>query len=187
MAMNAGNTIIPGRGAVFIAPVGTPIPDYNTINPNLDTGAWKSVGHTSRDNAVSLTQDGGESETRGSWWDDSIATTTSPVTRTLTVNTLEIGAEQLNLAFNGQLETDSVTGSYKVPAAILPTEQAVFVLAVQGSKRLGVYFSRVSLSVGEMPTFDPESFFEIQLVGQILVDNDGEYINILHESLDKTP
>ena len=62
MGFNANATTIPGKGTVLVAPPDTAAPtDYETLDPTGTLpGGWEALGHTSRDNNVSLSKSGGD-------------------------------------------------------------------------------------------------------------------------------
>jgi hypothetical protein len=180
-APNASNVIIPGKGAIFVATAGTTPPDYKTVTPAVPGTGWTCLGHTSVENNVELSKDGGEATTYDSWWEGGIEVTYSATTWSITVGALEVTKDNFDLAFNGKAGT---TGGYLVPADIQATQKAMFVIAVQGTKRLGLYIPKVSLSLGDAPAFDREALFEIPLSGNILADN-GNVMQWFHASLDK--
>lgn len=183
---NAANVIIPGRGAVFTAAPGIDsIPDYKTISPDAPGTGWTSLGHTSVDNAVSLGTDGGDATTYDSWWQAAIAVTYASKTWTVTVNPLEISPGTLDLAFGGALETSSDNGGYIVPADVIAVEKALFILALQGTKRMGLFLPRVSITLGDAPTFDPTKLLEIPLTANVLAEDSWGLMEWFHPALDK--
>lgn len=185
-APSASNIIIPGKGAIFKGAVGADVPNYKTLSPlGTQTGGWSCLGHTSKENMVSLSKDGGDVTSFDSWWEAAIDVQRAPLTWGVTVNTLEVTKDNFDLAFNGKLETESETGGYLVPADIQATEIALFILAMQGTKRMGLYIPRVSISLGDAPSFDAEALFELPLSASIL-SYEGNVIEWFHPSLDKT-
>jgi hypothetical protein len=183
-APSASNIIIPGRGAIFTGAVGATPPDYHILDPYTPPADWDSLGHTSVENNVSLSKDGGEATQFDSWWDVAIAIQRSPLNWSLTVGALELRKSNLDLAFGGKLETESTTGSYVVPSDIKAVDKALFVLAVQGDKRMGLYLPAVSITLGDAPSFDREALFELPLAGSIL-SHESRVMQWFHPSLDK--
>lgn len=181
---NAGNVIIPGRGAIFTAAPGATPPDYHTLTPLNPPVAWSSLGHTSVENNVALSKDGGEATFYDSWWEAAIAVTKSPTNWSVTVGALELSKNTFDLAFSGELEEATATGGYLVPSDITSVNKALFILALQGEKRMGLYLPSVSVSLGDAPSFDREALFEIPLSASILSYN-GNSMEWFHPSLDK--
>jgi hypothetical protein len=186
-APDSSNVIIPGRGAIFVAPVGTAFPNYKTVTPTNVTGPWVCIGHTSVDNQVALSKDGGDSTTYDSWWANGIEATYAPNVWSLTANALEMTKANFDLAFNGTQETTSTTGGYLVPANVQAVNMALFVLAVSGSgtKRMGLGLFQASITLGDAPEFDREALFELPLAAQVLANADGNVMEWFHPKLDK--
>jgi hypothetical protein len=175
MAFNAAATTIPGKGTVLVAAPDTAAPtNYLTLDPTAGgpTGpipgatGWSALGHTSRDNNVSLSKDGGDVTSVGSWWDEVIRSTRAATNWTATVNSIQIDATTLGLAFGGGT-LDTVAGSYDV-GDIVPQDKALFILVVDnGGQRLGLYIPNTSVSIGDAPEFTIDAFMEIQLSAAI--------------------
>lgn len=168
MGMNAANVMIPGRGAIFTAePLTTP-PDYKMMTPDTPGEGWTCLGHTSKDNSVALSKSGGDVTSFDSWWTSALAVIYGSNTWNITVGALQIDTGTLDLAFNGTLDPED--GGYIVPAAVEAVDKALFVLAMQGNKRMGLYLPKVSITLGDAPTFDPTKLFEVPLSAAVLAD-----------------
>lgn len=166
--MNAANVMIPGRGAIFTAAPLAAAPSYKTMSPDTPGAGWTCLGHTSKENAVALSKSGGESTTFDSWWTAALAVMYSSTNWAITVGALQIDTGVLDLAFNGTLDTD---GGYIVPAAVEAVDRALFVLALQGTKRMGLYLPKVSVTLGDAPSFDPSKLFEVPLSAAVLAED----------------
>jgi len=192
MAFNSAATTIPGKGTVLVAdPDETPPVDYLTLDPtgSLTTAApgWEVLGHTSRDNNVSLSKDGGDVSSVGSWWDEVLRSTRAATNWNVTVNSIQIDALTLGLAFGGGT-LNTTTGYYDV-GDIVPQSKSLFILVVDnGGNRLGLYIPNTSVSVGDAPEFSIDSFFEIQLNAAIQNSGTtGKKFRWYHPSLVVTP
>lgn len=167
MGLSAGSVIIPGKGTVFTGPPNAVPPVKSTLDPaapSTYTG-WDNLGHTSRDNAVALSKEGGDATNLGSWWDPNLVSNRDAVTWSFTVNALQLDLLTLQLAFpSGRVSG----GKFVIPSGGGSTEQAVYILCIDGTKRMGLYFPRASISLGEAPSISTDSFFEIQLAGSLL-------------------
>ena len=167
MALNAATVILPGRGTVFTAPANTVPFDKDTVNAattSTYTG-WNCLGHTSRDNTVGLSKEGGEATSRGSWYDPNLRATRDPNSWGFTVNSLQLDALTLGLAFPGG---EIRGGAFWVPSATGSAERAIYILMIDGPATGGLYFPRVDISIGDAPEISVDSFFEIQLSGSML-------------------
>lgn len=189
MALDSNALILPGRGTVFVGDPDTTPPTATAlaaINPLLPPAGWECIGHTSRENTVGLSKDGGDATQLGSWWDEAIDTSYDPVNWSITVNSLQVDALTLGLAFGGGT-LDDVAGFYDFDNAEAQ-ERAMLVLMVGGTKRMGVYLPKTSITLGDGPEVATDAFFEIQLSGQILnSDVTGKRIRFIKPSLIATP
>lgn len=183
-APSADNVIIPGKGAIFVAEVGATPPDYKTVTPTAPGQGWVCLGHTSVENNVSLSKDGGDPTSYDSWWDSGIDVTYASTSWTMTVGALEITKANFDLAFNGEAEEATTNGGYLVPSSIVASKKAIFVVAIQGDKRLGLYIPNASISLGDAPTFDREALFEVPLSASLLA-YEGNVMEWFHKNLDK--
>lgn len=177
-SLNADNVLIPGRGTVITAPVGTApvaVATFDYYTPATFAG-WDLLGHTSRENPPSWSKDGGEQESKDSWEEESLASSTSPTTFGLAFNALEVTRETMDLTFPGGTY-DSDEESYSVGGNTGKVEKAVQVLMLDGGKIASIYHPRVSLSGGDMWEIDVENFFETNLAGTIMTYN-GERFRV---------
>lgn len=189
MALNDAAVLLPGRGTVFFGDVGTTVPDYHLIDPTDPTTytGFTCLGHTSRENTVSLTKDGGDATQKGTWWSPNFRNTYEAVVWGATVNALQIDTDTFDLAYNGYLDTtDTVNGGYVVPEGAKPNEVAIFILMMDGTTRAGLDYPKCSVTVGDPPSIDVENFFETQLA-LTTAGHDGRLFRFLHPNFDPTP
>ena len=167
MGFTSGATTIPGKGTILVADPDEDVAfDFMTLDPTGDlttlAPGWTAMGHTSRENNVSMSKDGGDITPVGSWWDPQLRQNRAETNWGLTANSIQVDALTLGLAFGGGT-LDTVEGSYDV-GDIVPQDKAVFVLVVDsGGNRMGLYVPNTSVSVGDAPEFPLETFFEVQL------------------------
>lgn len=188
MALNNAAVFLPGRGTVFVADPGTPVPNYKTVDPGDPSTyeGWDCLGHTSRDNTVALTKDGGDTTQLGSWWNEALRTSKEAETWGGTANSLQIDRTTLQLAFpSGSVKTDSNGNAYYDFGGSATIEKAVFVLMVDGTGRMAINQPRVDVSIGDAPEIATDGFFEIQLAWTALQeDATGSRIQWYHPALD---
>lgn len=169
MALEDSAVILPGIGHVLLAEVDTAAPatpaDIDITSATPATG-WTNLGHTSRENAVAMTRDGDDPETRGSWQNANLRSTTPTVTWGLTIPALQIDNTVLGLYFGGGDSTQA--DSFGVTDGFGATEKALYLLLIDGTARAGLYVPRVALSADEAPSFDPENFLEFTLRATLL-------------------
>ena len=184
MGFNANATTIPGKGTVLIAPPDTAAPDYETVDPTgALSGGWIALGHTSRDNNVSLSKGGGDATQRGSWWDDALRSTYDPITWSVNINSIQIDGTTLGLAFGGGTQ-DGTAGTYDVAGSIAPQKRAIFILIVDGTSRMGIYIPNTTITIGDAPQIAVDAFFEITLTAQMLnSETTGKRFRFYHPGL----
>jgi hypothetical protein len=168
MAADAGTLFIPGHGTVFRAPANTPMPEAGptafTLGSTVPTG-WTSLGHTSKENMISFSTDGGDATVLDTWLQDAVRTIYASVNWTLGINALQLDKPTLDLAFNGAVDADD--GGYIIPASNGGLENALFVLAQDTTASLGFYIPNTSTKLGDSPVFDTENFTELPLSSSI--------------------
>lgn len=192
MGFNPAATIIPGKGTVLVAdPDKAPPTDYMTLNPadkasmtSLAAG-WETLGHTSRENTVAMSKEGGEASQSGSWWEEALVSNYAATNWGVTVNSLQVDALTLGLAFGGGT-LDTATGSYAVKD-IKPTAKSLFILIVGGTSRMGIYIPNTTVSIGDAPELAIDAFFEISLSAAILNSpTTGNRFQFFHPALKAT-
>lgn len=168
MATDSTKLIIPGKGTIFHSVANLALPDNPLTAFNL-TGTpptgFKNLGHTSKDNSVSFSREGGEPTTLGTWLEDAVRTIYSAVAWSLSIPALQFDDDVLDLAFNGDFDPD--TGGYIVPGSSKPTEAGLFLLMQDNSGKLGFWIPNTSVTLGEPPSVDKETFMELPLAAAI--------------------
>ena len=168
MSVDATTLVIPGHGTVFHAPVNTVPPASPLEAFNLqDDGPspWKNLGHTSKQNTIAFTKEGGEKESIDTFLADAVRTTTSSVTWGVTVAALQFDGATLDLAFNG--EFDPATGGYTV-ATPKPLSTALFLYFQDSTGSVGFWIPNTEVSLGDAPSVDTAQFLELPLSVSIL-------------------
>jgi hypothetical protein len=168
MAADSGALFIPGHGTVFTAAVNTPMPQAGAsafhLTGNAPTG-WTNIGHTSQKNMVSFSIDGGDATKLDTWLQDGVRTVYAATDWSLGINSLQLDRANLDLAFNGGVDTD---GSYIVPGTNSGLDIALFVLATDTTGNLGFYIPNTSTKLSDSPSFDTADFLELPLTASIL-------------------
>lgn len=170
MSANKQSLVIPAKGTVFHAPAGT-LPPEGPVGANgfklLEDGPapWKSLGHTSKQNTIAFTKEGGERESLDTFLADGVRVSTGSTQWGFTANALQMDPDTLDLAFNG--EFNPATGGYIVTSAE-PIEAAVFLFFKDATGAFGFWAPQVELMLGDAPNVDTANFFELQLSGSIL-------------------
>jgi hypothetical protein len=183
MGANKSATIVPGHGTVFVADVNTPMPagglaDFNLTGPA--PSGWTNIGHTSKDNTAAFSKSGGEPTTLDTWLADQVDTIYASTSWSLGVNALQFDEDNLNLAFGGFLDTD---GGYVVPSSNPGLDKAIFLLATDGTGKLGFYIPNTSTALGDAPSIDTTKFTELPLSASILTADES----VIPANADGTP
>lgn len=175
MSVDATKLVIPGHGTVFHAPKNTLPPTAGleafslTANEvmNNDTVpvAWKNLGHTSKQNTIAFTKEGGERESIDTFLADAVRTSTGSVSWGINVAALQFDADNLDLAFDGDF--DPATGGYTV-AGSGSVETALFLYFKDNTGSIGFWLPNTEMSLGEAPSVDTAQFLELPLTASIL-------------------
>ena len=172
MTLDASKLIIPGRGTVLFAPVGTQPVNIDAFNLNVaSTFKDWDIAHTSKENAISFSKDGGETTTLGSWEVPNLKVSKTPTMISFTTGKLQMDKENFERCFGiAGNSWDAATGAFKV-TNLATTDLAVMVIMIDGeNNRGGWYFPKCSVSMGDFPEVDAENFYEFQLAGNVLAD-----------------
>ncbi|MCZ4066429.1 hypothetical protein O1W71_01940 [Microbacterium sp. H37-C3] len=170
MGADSQTLMIPARGTIFTSapnlkpPVNPLAGDSFDITKNGPTG-WTNLGHTSKENLIGFTKEGGERESLGTFLAESVRTTQSDVSWGITVNSLQITKETLDLAFAG--EFDPKTGGYTVAGGGSKNVGA-FIVFQDVTAKLAFWLPSIDMSLGDAPSLDTANFFEFPLSASIL-------------------
>jgi hypothetical protein len=168
MSVDKTKTIVPGHGTFFTADQSATFPS-NPLNAFTLTGTppdgWTNLGHTSKDNTAAFKRDGGDKNSLDSWLQDGVVVTYDAVNWSLQVNSLQLDQPNLDLAFNGETDTD---GGYIVPSSSTGQDKQAFLLATDGTGSLGFWMPSTNVTLGDDPSIDPTKFFELPLGVSIL-------------------
>jgi hypothetical protein len=162
MALDDAAVVIPGTGHVWVAPAGTAKPS-DLSNPG---SPWAELGHTSIDDGMTITRDGGDSEVLGTWQNPSLRERRDPVVFALTLHLLQIDNNTLDLYFGGG--DTSVEGVFGVNLISQPAERAMFIKIVDGSNEFPFYIPKTSIASDDDVEADVEAFLAWPIRATIL-------------------
>lgn len=149
MALHDDAVLNVGRGYLYLAPVGTAFPDDPS---NVNTGQWRNVGHTSADEVLSITTDGGETTTLATLQAKTLRQTQSAKTVTFGIQLAEFKLSNLKLYYgaNAVIEpTGIAAGLLGVPDDPSPTEKAMAFIVYDGEDVFAWYAPKVSVIGGD--------------------------------------
>ena len=112
---------------------------------SLTTTGWRSVGHTSRDDLPEFGFDGGDTEVKGTWQNESLReVVTDPVADYLTLMLHQFDTDSFELYYGANAST--TPGVFGVSnGSPAPVEKALLIIIVDGDNKIGFYSPKASL------------------------------------------
>ena len=175
MAVDATKLLIPGHGTVFQSAANELLPSGDVFEKFTLTGdgpaGWSNLGHTSAQNTISFSREGGEPTTLGTFLADAVRTIYSSYSWSVGIPALQFDEDVLDLAFNG--DWDSKTNGYVVPTSSAPVAAGLFLLMQDNTGKLGFWIPNTTVTLGEAPGVDRENFMELPLTASINAADSG--------------
>lgn len=162
MALNDSQVFVPGQGHIYLAPPGTPKPTTLT-NPETP---WDDVGHSSVDDGLTITHDGGDSNILATWQNPALRDRRDPITFAITMHLHQVSNETLALYFGGGDITEA--GVFGVNLIPTPQERAMFVRIIDGENEAPLYVPKVSLAADDDVEVDVENFLSFPIRATVL-------------------
>lgn len=135
-------TFLASGGAVYAAPVGTARPlGYEALNE--PTSPWKAIGHTSLENIVTLSAEGGERTTKGSLQKSNLRETVSATAQSFGVRFLEWTTETYKYYYGNNVVVDT-DGGVQVPEKPQPISKALLIVLKDGDSLVAWYSAKTS-------------------------------------------
>jgi hypothetical protein len=157
VALNDAAVYIPGTGKVYVAPPETVRP----VDLAAPTTPWDELGHTSREDGLTITRDGGDSEVIGTWQNPSLRERRDPTTFAITMYLQQIDNTSLGMYFGGGDET--VDGEFGVNVIGTTQENALYVRIIDGANEVGLYVPKVSIAAEDDVEVDVEGFLSLPI------------------------
>lgn len=189
MALDSSAVVLPGTGYLFAndtpgaAPPATTASAIAALNleaATLSTG-WNNLGHTSRDNNVSLGKDGGDRTVKGTWQAPALRVAIDPITWSFNFKSVQITNDTLKMYFGGG--TVSTVDRFDVPDSPTAQDKALWVCLVDGSYRLPIYIAKASLVGGDALEVDPEDFLELDIVATVVKYTGSPLMSLYNDAL----
>lgn len=177
MALSDASVYIPGTGHIYLAPTSTPAP----VDPTAPTTPWVDLGHTSLDDGLTITRDGGDSEVIGTWQNPSLRERRDPTTYAITMVAHQVDNTVLGLYFGGGDATEA--DIFAVTATTGTTPSAMFVRIVDGDNEVGMYLPSVSIGSEDDMEVDPEGFLSFPLRATVLQVSGSNLIEFMAPNL----
>lgn len=182
MATIDSAVLIPGTGYMYTAPAETAIPASLTA----PASPWEDLGHTSREDGLTITRDGGDSEVIGTWQNPSLRERREPTTFAITAFLHQVTNEVLEMYFGpGDIDTEGVFG---VTSSVDTIARALYVRIVDGTNEVGLYVPRVSISSEDDVEVDVEGILAFPVRMTVLQVSGSNLMEFVGAELgDQTP
>lgn len=148
MAIHDNATLNISVGHFWKATTGAAFP----ADPLEPGNGWTELGHTSLDEILSISSEGGETTTIGTLQSKSLRTSTSARTESFNFNLAQFDVDSLKLFFGSNAAAVSTTeedhiaeGLLSVPDDPTPTECAFMAVFIDGSQRLSFYAPKAEI------------------------------------------
>lgn len=161
--------IVPGHGTVFWAPEDADLPADPLTAFQLAKDApegWVDLGHTSKENTIEFSKDGGDKTQLDTWYADAVRVVYGAMQWGMSVAALQMTKQTLDLAFQGEM--DATNGRYIVPASSGATRGQLAILFQDVTDSMVFYLPNTQTLLGDAPSVNVEGFFEVQLSVSIL-------------------
>lgn len=159
LANNA--TLVVNRGNYFLGPVGT-TPPTDLLNPGAP---WENMGHTSLEDILSLSSDGGEATVLGTLQAKQLRNSYSQRTETMRVNLQQFDATGLKLFFGANMQPTVDDARFSgVPSTPQPTKAAFMAIYIDGANVFALWSPSVEIMRGDdFELADTESLASLPL------------------------
>lgn len=171
MARIDNATLVISTGQFFTAPVGTAAPaDINT------PGEWTDVGHTSLEDVMSFSSEGGDSTTLGTLQAPQHRTKYSPRTEAFSITLQQFDEDSLKL-FYGSNASLGEDGRVRVPINPTPTQCAFYALLRDGENEFEIYAPKAEIFRGDdFQISDTESLASLPITVKPLAYQSNKWI-----------
>lgn len=149
------------RGYIFTAPINTAAPTPAAVAAYVAGAAiasYDNLGHTSQDELPEFGFDGGDTEVRGTWQNQSLReVVTEPVADFVTFNAHQFSEDVLGLYY-GVTDPGATEGAFAVNAVGSPIERALLIIIVDGDVNVAFHAGRASIRRNDAISLDTDSF-----------------------------
>jgi len=160
MALNDNAAIVINTGRYYTAPVGTAYPE-DPKNPGQD---WTDVGHTSQEDIITISSEGGDRTTLGSLQNKQLKVSTTPRTESFGINVHQFDVETLKLYYGSNAVSIEGGKLLGIPSNPAPTERAFLAVLTDGVVDLSIYAPKASIFRGDdLDITDTESLASLPL------------------------
>jgi hypothetical protein len=192
MAQNDAAVLTAAKGFVYLAPADTATP-ADTIFPTDGSfdladipAAFIPVGHTSRDELPEFGFDGGDTEVRGSWQNESLRqVVTESAVDFVTFQLLQFDQDTLALYYGGANAATVGQRRYQLnsqPGGI--TRKALLIVVVDGDLAIAFYAPRVDLKRDDAMALATDEFGALPMRATLIGGSAEGYLNWIGGELD---
>lgn len=152
MALDDDAVLTAARGYIYLAPADTVSPtdtvieDFTPTVPGLPVG-WANLGHTSRDDLPEFGFDGGDTETKGTWQNESLKQVVTEVAVDfVTFTLLQFDVDTLALYYG--VDNAAVSGAKRFTvtgSAVALPRRALLIIVRDGTTNVAFYAPRADL------------------------------------------
>jgi hypothetical protein len=171
VALNDNATLVIGSGNYLTAPVGTELP-LDLLAPGTP---WEAVGHTSLEDILAVTSEGGEATVIGTLQNKTLRTKYSTRSETLGFTLQQFDKAGLKLYY-GSNAPELANGLVGVPTDPIPTTCAFLAIFVDGENVFAFYAPKAEIyRSDDMEMSDTESLAGLPLGVKPLVHGTNGY------------
>jgi hypothetical protein len=133
--------------------------------------AWVNVGHTSRGDLPEFGYDGGDTEVRGTWQNESLREIeTDPYVDYITFKLHQFDKDSFELYY-GKDALPTTTGVYGVSGNAEPVEKALFILIIDGTNKIGFHAHKASFRRDDSVELATDEFAALPIKATFLNHN----------------
>ncbi len=169
--------LIPGKGAVLIAPVDTDAPTSDELEQWVSggatgpLGAFLPLGYTSEDELPAFETDTDGGERKGAWENSSLRMTPTKITESVSVTPIQWTEEPLKHRF-GPGTIEDTKGHFVMPRVYTSSRVALLVVLLDGSEAFGIHYFRTETAPNDSLELDPEKFAGLPVKYSVLVSTE---------------
>ena len=140
MALTDTATLVVSTGKYYTATIGTALP-ADISAPGV---AWTEVGHTSLEDILNITSEGGDATVIGTLQNKALRTRFSDRSEVMAFTLQQFDAESLKLYYGSNCTVGS-SGEIQVPTNPVPTTKAFLAVFVDGENYFGIYAPKAEI------------------------------------------
>ena len=166
---NDNAVLVIGAGNYFTAPYVAATPEPLPADLKAIAGNWVAVGHTSLEEILNITSEGGDATTIGTLQNKSLRTTYSARQETINFTLQQFDESALKLYY-GSNATVGASGEVQVPTNPTPTVCSFLAVFIDGDNVFAIYAPKAEVfRASDISVSDTESLAGLPLAVKPLV------------------